>query len=64
MCLRIYTIYNYLDLELKDNISIDLIIEQLEEGNTITLEKKDNGIFILNNLNVLAIEKINTPPIK
>lgn len=64
MCLRIYTIYNYLDLELKDNISINLIIEQLEEGNTITLEKKDNGIFILNNLNVLAIEKINSPPIK
>ena len=56
MHIRIYTIYNYLDIECKDNISIDVLTEQLEEGNTVLIEKKDGNTFILNNLNVLAIE--------
>lgn len=56
MHLRIYTIYNYLDIECKDNIDVDVITEQLEEGNTVLIEKKDGNTFILNNLNVLAIE--------
>lgn len=63
MQLRVYTIYNYLDVEVKDDIDVSIIIHQLEEGNTIMLEKKDGNIFILNNLNVLAIEKIESPPI-
>lgn len=63
MQLRVYTIYNYLDVEVKDDIDVSIIINQLEEGNTIMLEKKDGNIFILNNLNVLAIEKIESPPI-
>ena len=63
MRLRVYTIYNYLDVEVKDDIEVSIIIKQLEEGNTIMLEKKDGNIFILNNLNVLAIEKIERPPI-
>lgn len=62
MQLRVYTIYNYLDVEVKDDIDVSIIINQLEEGNTIMLEKKDGNIFILNNLNVLAIEKIESPP--
>ena len=61
MKLRIYTIYNYIDLEAKANIDIKLITEQLEEGNTVIIEKTDENVFILNNLNVLAIEII--PPI-
>lgn len=61
MKLRIYTIYNYIDLEAKANIDIKLITEQLEEGNTVIIEKTDGNVFILNNLNVLAIEII--PPI-
>lgn len=63
MQLRVYTIYNYLDVEVKDDIDVSILINQLEEGNTIMLEKKDGNIFILNNLNVLAIEKIESPPI-
>lgn len=61
MKLRIYTIYNYIDIEAKVDIKIDVIISQLEEGNTVLIEKKDGNTFILNNLNVLAIEII--PPI-
>lgn len=56
MKIRVYTIYNYLDIECKDNINIDVITEQLEEGNTVLIEKADGNTFILNNLNVLAIE--------
>lgn len=56
MHIRVYTIYNYLDIECKDNIDVDVVTEQLEEGNTVLIEKKDGNTFILNNLNVLAIE--------
>ena len=56
MHIRVYTIYNYLDIECKNNINIEVITEQLEEGNTVLIEKKDGNTFILNNLNVLAIE--------
>ena len=56
MKIRVYTIYNYLDIVCKDNISIDVITEQLEEGNTVLIEKEDGNTFILNNLNVLAVE--------
>lgn len=56
MHIRVYTIYNYLDIECKDNINIEVITEQLEDGNTVLIEKKDGNTFILNNLNVLAIE--------
>lgn len=61
MKLRIYTIYNYIDIEAKVDIKVEVILEQLEEGNTVMIEKADGNIFILNNLNVLAIEII--PPI-
>lgn len=59
MKIRVYTIYNYLDIECKDNIDIDIITEQLEEGNTVLIEKNDGNTFILNNLNVLAIEIVS-----
>ncbi len=58
MKLRIYTIYNYLDIITKINVDIKNIINQLEEGTTIMLEKEDGNIFILNNINVLAIEVV------
>lgn len=60
MKLRIYTIYNYIDIEAKVEIKVEAITEQLEEGNTVIIEKKDGSTFILNNFNVLAIE---IPPI-
>ena len=44
-----------------------MIVKQLEEGTTIMLEKEDGNIFILNNINVLAIEVVaesKIPPIK
>ena len=48
-------------------MEIEMIVKQLEEGTTIMLEKEDGNIFILNNINVLAIEVVaesKIPPIK
>lgn len=68
MKLRIYTIYNYLDITTKIDVDIKNITNQLEEGTTIMLEKEDGNIFILNNINVLAIEVVSEkdeiPPIQ
>lgn len=68
MKLRIYTIYNYLDITTKNNIDIKNILEQLEEGTTVMLEKEDGNTFLLNNINVLAIEVVSDkkeiPPIQ
>lgn len=64
MKIRIYTIYNYMDVELATEIDYKILVEQLEEGNTILLEKKSGATFILNNLNVLAIEILNPPHLK
>ena len=56
--------YNFMDIVLKTEIKIEDIVKQLEEGTTVMLEKKDGNIFILNNINVLALEIVNNiPPI-
>lgn len=56
--------YNFMDIVLKDEIKIEDIVKQLDEGTTVMLEKEDGNIFILNNINVLALEIVNNiPPI-
>ena len=56
--------YNFMDIVLKDEIKIEDIVKQLDEGTTVMLEKEDGNIFILNNINVLALEIVkNIPPI-
>lgn len=55
---RIYTIYNYLDIAVQGELTTETLSAQLEEGNTIALQKTDGNLFLLNNLNVLAIEVV------
>lgn len=62
MKLRIYTEDNYIDVETKAEISKETLISQLDQGTTLMLETIDNNIFILNTINVVAIEII-IPPI-
>lgn len=62
MKLRIYTEDNYIDVETKVEISKETLISQLDQGTTLMLETIDNNIFILNTINVVAIEII-IPPI-
>ncbi len=53
-----------MDITTKEDIDLKEIVKQLEEGTTIMLEKEDGNIFILNNINVLALEIVqNIPPI-
>jgi len=71
MTIRVFTVDNFIDIELKSIIEPQTITEQLEEGNTVVLEESDGNIFILNNLNIVGIkifkdsikEKIYTAPI-
>ena len=55
MKMRVYTSDTYLDIDVKD-ITQEILLEQLEEGNTLALTKQDDSIVILNMINVTAIE--------
>lgn len=59
--LRIFTIYNYMDIDVKGELTTEILQAQLEEGTTLLLEEIDGSLFLLNNMNVLAIKII--PPI-
>lgn len=65
MKIRIYTNDTYLDVDTKDIYTQDMLIEGLESGNTIAITKADDNIFILNSINIIAIEILNSniPPI-
>lgn len=66
MKIRILTDNNFLDIEVK-NISEELLMQALGEGNAVALTKEDGNTFILNTINVVAIEIFkdnDMPPIK
>ena len=54
---------SFIDIELKEPIDIDLLKDAINNGDTVYLKTKDNTSIFLNNINVLAIEILNTPPI-
>ena len=58
MKLRIYTSETFMDKETKDNININTLAEQIGECNKVIFTLKNGNEFILNTLNVLAIEEI------
>lgn len=62
MKLRVYTNNNYLDLELKPTVDLDILIKQLDEGNTLYAELENGNSIILNTINIIAIEIC--PPIQ
>ena len=66
MKIRVLTDNNFLDIEVKD-VSEEALLQALDDGNTVALTKADGNTFILNTLNIVAIEifKDNSiPPIK
>lgn len=63
MILRILTDNNYLDVELKEQIDTEKLIEAIDNSSTIMVETKQDTTFFINTINVVAIEIINTPPI-
>lgn len=63
MILRILTDNNYLDVELKEQIDTEKLIEAIDNSSTIMVDTKQDTTFFINTINVVAIEIINTPPI-
>lgn len=65
MTIRIYTSNTYMDLRIKE-ITSNMLIAALEEGNSVAVTKEDGSTFIINMINVVAIEILSTssiPPI-
>lgn len=63
LILRILTDTNFFDIETKEPIDKELLIKAIDNGDAIMLETKDNTTVFINNINVVAIEIFNTPPI-
>ncbi len=58
MKLRIYSPETFLDKETKEDFDINRLCEELGEQNQVMFELANGNNFILNCLNVLAIEEI------
>lgn len=56
MTLRIYANRDTIDIRTKANITVKDLLAQLEEGNLVLIETIYNSTFIINCLNVNAIE--------
>lgn len=56
MTLRIHTSNGVIDVTTKANIQVKDLLEQLETGNLVLVETIYNSTFIINCLNINAIE--------
>ena len=64
MIIRILTDTNFLDIEPKAKIDIEVLTKALEDMSTLVIETKNNSIVFINTVNVVAIEVFDTPPIQ
>lgn len=64
MKLRIINNENFLDIELKEKIDINILMDAMNDMSTMLLETKAGTKMFINPVNVLAIEVIDTPPIE
>lgn len=62
MILRVLTNDNYLDVELKEPIDKERLIEAIDNSSTIMIDTKADTTFFINTINIIAIEIISTPP--
>lgn len=56
MTLRIHTSNGVIDVTTKANIQVKDLLEQLETGNLVLVETIYNSTFIINCININAIE--------
>lgn len=61
MKLRIYMTDSTIDITTNSNIQLKDILEQLEQGNIVLIETIDNTMFIVNCININAIEILKSP---
>lgn len=61
MKLKIYMTDSTIDITPNSNIQLKDILEQLEQGNIVLIETIDNTMFIINCININAIEILKSP---
>lgn len=64
MIIRILTDTNFLDIEPKAKIDLEVLTKALEDMSTLVIETKNNSTMFINTVNVVAIEVFDTPPIQ
>ena len=64
MILRIMTESNYLDIELKERIKEEQLMQALDNMNTLMLSTKNDTVIFINPVNIIALEIIDIPPIQ
>lgn len=62
MTLRLYTNKGTIDVTTRASITIKDLLTQLEEGNLVLIETIHNSTFIINCLNINAIEILGRNP--
>lgn len=60
--IRVYTTENFIDLTVKGKLTPEVLIEQLEIGNSILLEETNGAIFVLNLINLVGLEILPDTP--
>lgn len=63
MILRVLTDTNFLDIELKENISVEQLTNALNDMSILLVKSKDGTTVFINPVNIVAMQIINTPPI-
>lgn len=63
MILRLLTDTNFLDIELKDKIDKEVLVNALDNMSTLMVETKDNTTVFINTVNIVSLELIDIPPI-
>lgn len=64
MVIRVLTDTNFLDIEPKAKIDLEVLTKALEDMSTLVIETKNNSTVFINTVNVVAIEVFDTPPIQ
>ena len=63
MLIRILTNDNYFDVELKEPVDKNVLINAMDNLNVLMLETKDDTTMFINTTNIVSLEVFDTPPI-
>lgn len=64
MIIRVLTDTNYLDIELKEPVDEELIVNAMSNMEIILFENKQGNKVFINPVNIVSLEVINIPPIQ
>ena len=64
MIIRVLTDTNYLDIELKEPIDEELIVNAMSNMEIILFENKQGNKVFINPVNIVSLQVINIPPIQ